>query len=47
METEHNPETGSLDKRFIYIHDPASRNYTELEQYINAGYHVYRIVAYK
>lgn len=47
LETKYNPETGSIDKKYIFIHDPASTNYTDLEQYINSGYHVYRIVVYQ
>ncbi|WP_416198355.1 MAG: hypothetical protein ACFWUA_01190 [Sporanaerobacter sp.] len=47
LETEYNPEQGTIDKKYIYIHDPAGKNYTQLEQYINDGYYVNRIVAYR
>lgn len=47
LETERNYEVGTIDKKYIYIHDPAGRNYTELEEYLDDGYHVYRIVSYR
>ncbi|MGF7057586.1 C39 family peptidase [Brassicibacter mesophilus] len=47
LETKDDSEIGSVAKKYIYIHDPASRNYTQLEDYINDGYYVYRIISYK
>lgn len=47
LETKYDPIQGTIDKKYIYIHDPANINYTQLEQYLDDGYYVHRIIAYR
>lgn len=46
LETEYNPEVGSIAKKNIFIYDPGVNNYTSLEQYFNAGYKVRTLLSY-